>query len=115
MTSILNGVLSVGSALPFAVVVRCSFNSSGHCSTEMSPSALVITGTKIWLFGGIVRHCASFISSLLSASELSVQCAGSGACCMLTAATVSFRFARIGASRDPTKRTIPTLESISFT
>lgn len=63
-TSILNGVVLVRSVIPFAVFVQHPFSSYGLTSAEMRHRALVITGTKHWLFRVMLRHCATRISQL---------------------------------------------------
>lgn len=57
----LNGVVSVCYAIPFALVVWCTLNSSGQGSTSMRSRALVITGAKNCLLSVMVRHCGTRI------------------------------------------------------
>lgn len=54
-TSIQNGVYSIASTLPFQAAVLYRFRSSERCLTEIRRRAFVMTGTRHWMFGGIVR------------------------------------------------------------
>lgn len=66
----------------------------------MSLRASVSTGSKSWLFGGMVRHCGI-------RSDLFIISAVSGACAIQIGVTVSIKVAKLGASRDPTEQTSP--------
>lgn len=111
-TSIQNGFDSFVSTIPFDAVVRFRFSNSGRESTDMSPSASVVTVMKHWLFGEIVRVRARRMSWLFLSSVLSMRRIESGGWDMLIGAINSFRVSKIGAGRQLTSRNIPALGSI---